>query len=325
MDKYINDGVFYVKEPSNFFLSEEEQATLGLNRATGIDVSLAQGAALTATGGHPYQLAEDVWLKRGYATGTVDSLNGHRFFTIDEDADIEKKWAAILSQKPAFIKTTLWASDEYEKRKGNKDFYGQSGLNPAYLPKIVAKSHAVGLRVTTHVTTAADFHNALVAGADEIAHLPFIGLKPISPGDAKLAAKRGVTVITTCALVLGGRPPSWPKEALPDIQRVQKADLKLLYESGVLLAVGSDSPTDSSVGEADYLQKLGVFDNATLLKIWTLNGAKTIFPKRKIGLLKPGYESSFLALEGNPVEDFSNIHKINLRFKQGNLLPAATR
>lgn len=320
IEKYLDDGVFYVKEPSNFFLGEEEQAALGMNRPTGIDVSLAQGASLTATWGHPYQLAEDVWFKFGYAKGPVDSLNGRRFFTIDSEEDLEKKWNDVLKQKPAFIKTTLWASDEFVQRNHNKAFYGMAGLNPALLPKIVAKAHAAGLRVTTHTTTAADFHNAVAAGVDEAAHLPFIGLTPITEEDAKLAAKRNIMVITTCALAQGGRPPSWPKEELPDIQRVQKADLKRLHDNGVVLAVGSDAPNDSSVGEAEYLQKLGVFDNATLLKMWTKNSAKTIFPKRKIGELKEGYEASFLALDGNPLDDFSNVRKINLRLKQGYLL-----
>ncbi len=48
--------------------------------------------------------------------------------------------------------------------------------------------------------------------------------------------------------------------------------------------------------------------------------AKTIFPERKIGALKPGYETSFLALEGNPLEDWQQVRKIKLRFKQGGLL-----
>jgi imidazolonepropionase-like amidohydrolase len=54
--------------------------------------------------------------------------------------------------------------------------------------------------------------------------------------------------------------------------------------------------------------------------MWTETTAKTIFPMRKIGALKEGYEASFLALEGNPLEDLQNVRKIKLRFKQGFLL-----
>lgn len=34
------------------------------------------------------------------------------------------------------------------------------------------RAHQAGLRVSTHIETAADFHHALVAGVDEIAHMP---------------------------------------------------------------------------------------------------------------------------------------------------------
>ncbi|MGH9844565.1 MAG: hypothetical protein ACREEM_38075 [Blastocatellia bacterium] len=43
-------------------------------------------------------------------------------------------------------------------------------------------------------------------------------------------------------------------------------------------------------------------------------------PQRKIGALSEGYEASFLAWEGNPLEDLQNVRRIKLRFKQGVLL-----
>jgi predicted amidohydrolase YtcJ len=70
----------------------------------------------------------------------------------------------------------------------------------------------------------------------------------------------------------------------------------------------------------EYNNGLGAFDKLTLLKMWTETTPRVIFPKRKIGLLREGYEASFLALEGNPIEDFRNLHRIKLRFKQGGLL-----
>ena len=96
----------------------------------------------------------------------------------------------------------------------------------------------------------------------------------------------------------------------------QKVNLKRLHESGVRLAIGSDIIA-SAVKEFDYLQKLGIFDNLTLLKMWAETTAQTIFPGRKIGELREGYEASFLALEGNPLDDLMNVHRIKLRFKQG--------
>src|SRR5205823_5219828 len=161
-----------------------------------------------------------------------------------------------------------------------------------------------------HVSTAADFHNAVVAGVDEMAHIPMTALTPIAVEDAKLAAAHGVVVITTCAAVPALPPVALPKDSLPQVLAAQLANLKLLRENGVALAIGSDNPTDSSVKEVEYLRGLGVFDNLTLLKMWTETTAEAILPKRKVGALKEGCEASFLALEGNPIEDLQNVRKI---------------
>ena len=65
------------------------------------------------------------------------------------------------------------------------------------------------------------------------------------------------------------------------------------------------------------LHEMKVFDNLTLLKLWCETTARAIFPKRKIGHLKKGYEASFLVLSGNPIENFDNVKGIKMRFKQG--------
>jgi hypothetical protein len=51
--------------------------------------------------------------------------------------------------------------------------------------------------------------------------------------------------------------------------------------------------------------------------MWCENTSWTIFPKRKLGHLKDGYEASLLALGGNPLEDFANVQRIEQRVKQG--------
>ncbi len=316
IQKYLADGVFYVKIQGNLPLTDEMKRRLPINRRDSVDVVFAQGS-LTATEGHPTRLVESL-LGRGYYPGyTKEALKDHRYFTIDSEAELEKKWPLILSLRPDFIKTFLLFSDEFEKRKGDSTYFGLKGLDPRLLPKIVEKAHANNLRVSTHVMNAADFHHAVVAGVDEVAHVPLIGLTPIGAEDAKLAARRGIVVVTTCAIVPNISPRALREADVPEVLKTQLANLKLLRENGVPLAIGSDTVTDSSIKEIEYLQGLGIFDNLTLLKLWTETTAKAIFPKRKIGALSEGYEANFLALEGNPIEDLQNVRKIKTRFKQG--------
>lgn len=135
--------------------------------------------------------------------------------------------------------------------------------------------------------------------------------------DARLAARRGTVVVTTCAIVRALPQTVLPEADVPDVLETQVANLKLLRAHGVTLAIGSDNVADSSFNEVEYLRGLGVFDNLTLIKMWAKTTARAVFPKRRIGALQEGYEASFLALEGNPVEDLLNVRKIKIRFKQG--------
>src|SRR5437879_13032799 len=83
---------------------------------------------------------------------------------------------------------------------------------------IVAKAHASNLRVSTHIESAADFHTALLAGVDEINHMPGFryrdDVKPhqlsefeITESDAKRAASQGPVVVNT----LGGNTKVEPQ------------------------------------------------------------------------------------------------------------------
>jgi hypothetical protein len=318
IQRFLSDGVFYVKIPGNLPLTDEVKRRLPLNRPDGVDAVFAHGAMLTSSGGHPQMLAELVWLRPGYFPGhTKETLKDHRYFTIDSEQDLEKKWPQIIGQRPDFIKVILWHSEEFEKRNNDAAYYGQYGLDPRLLPTVVAKARATGLKVSAHVSDAADFHAAVAAGVDEIAHLPLSGSIPIGTADARLAAERGIVVTTTCGIVRNLPPQILPRDELPQVLQTQLVNLKLLRQSGVPLAIGSDNVNDSSIGELEYLQGLGIFDNLTLLKMWAGTTPRTIFPNRRIGALREGYEASFLALEGNPVEDLNNVRKIRLRFKQG--------
>ena len=263
------------------------------------DVVFANGG-LTATGGHPIRLREQL-LERGQYPGfTKESLRDHGYYVIDSPADLESKWEAILANRPDFIKAFLLRSEEFEKRRDSTDYFGRKGLDPKILGLIVERAHAANLRVSVHVETGTDFHHAISAGADEIAHLPGYNREPqtIRPEDAALAAERGVVVITTAGLARQQRSDPELYEA---IRSAQRANLRLLHELGVRIAIGSDNFVTTSVSEAEYLDELGVFDRPTLLRMLCETTPKSIFPRREIGLLAEGYEATFLALEGDPL------------------------
>jgi hypothetical protein len=348
--QYAADGVLYVKIQGNYPLSAELRASLPMNRPGTPDVLLAQ-TFLTATGGHPIALHESILLAQGFYPGLArEDLKDRVYFTIDTADELEAKWPAILHLQPQFIKTNLWYSDEYELRKDDDAYYGRKALDPSLLPLIVRKAHAADLRVSAHIANGADLRNALLAGVDEIVHAPGAGSIPefesrmdrlafgratdddvrqISAGlaridpndpatlpfdsnDARLAARRGTSVITTMANQMNAPPPLRER-----LRAIQAATLRVLKESGVTVAIGSDNVRDSSLAEVRHLASLGVYSNLELLKLWTETTPRAVFPGRRIGKLEDGYEASFLALEGNPLDDFNNVSRIRLRYKQG--------
>jgi imidazolonepropionase-like amidohydrolase len=300
----------------NIPMSDEIRKRVGLNQPDSVDAMLAQ-EAITATHSHPTELADIFLFPTIYLPGfSKESMSKATIGPVDTVEDLDRKWPAILAQKPDFIKAILIESDEYGQRKNDTSGWVHA-LDPRVVVKIVEKAHAAGLHVSVHVNTASDFHNALMAGADEIAHVPLTGVTSVSEEDAEIAAKRGVVVDTTCAVVPALPPFFLPTSDRAQVLKTQRTNLKVLYEHGVKLAIGTDMPPDTSVKEVDYLRGLGVFDDLTLLKMWTQTTPQTIFPGRKIGALQDGYEASFLALEGNPLDDWKNTQRIRVRFKQG--------
>jgi len=348
--RYRADGVLYVKIQGNYRLTDDQRRRLPINRPGAPDVVFAQ-AFLTASGGHPIPLHEQVLLRQGYYGDTSrEALRDKVYITLDSDGDLRARWPEILALRPDFIKANLWYSDEFERRRQDPAFVGRRALDPALLPNLVQQAHGAGLPVSAHIVNVADFRTALASGVDEIVHVPTFGAfptveariveaasntldesgiaqiaaalskfdpadpdtLPLKSADARLAAARGAVVITTMS------PSSRAPAALrPGIRAVQAAALRLLRDEQVLLAVGSDNVADTSIAEAYHLQSLGVLDNRALLKMWTETTAQAIFPKRRIGRLEEGYEATFLALEGNPLLDWQQVRRIRLRFKQG--------
>jgi (2Fe-2S) ferredoxin len=315
---YLDAGVFYVKIQGNLPVSQNYKDELNLNRPGTLDVQFAHGN-ITATNGHPISLVHNLH-KRGYYKGTpIESLENLRYFTMDTEDDISNKWPLISKYNPDFIKIMLINSDQYDRNINDTSIW-YKGLNPKLVHSIVEKVHHNGLRITAHINNTFDFHHMLVNKVDEIAHMPRMisgfDYKPISADDAKLAAKNETFILTTLAVSLfqGG---TIKKEDIPLAKKYQADDLAMLNKHGALLAIGSDDPTDTSVKEAMYIKDLGIFDNLTLLKIWTENTPKTILPKRKVGLIQAGYEANFISLKGNPIENFESLTKINTKFKQG--------
>lgn len=332
--QFLRAGVFYVKNPNVIpdLLTDEVRSRI--NTPTSIDVAFANGG-LTATGGHPVALHAKLSARGVFEGLGPEDMENRAYFIIDDKKDLEEKWPRIRAGRPDFIKTFLL----YSRPRGGRGEapHRPEGLDPEVLKAIVARAHRDGLRVTTHIETAVDFDNALRAGVDEITHLPIpdravsADLRDylIDARTARLAARRNVTVVATANIFdrpqFGLAGPDAEKSYLDAIRANQRANLHRLADAGVRIAIGSDGisgeqPMVTALDEVMYLHRHGFFDNRTLLKMWAEHTPQAIFPERRIGRLREGYEANFLVLQADPIADFSNVGRIALRVKHGRVL-----
>jgi len=312
-EAYLKAGVFYVKNPNT--LPRTLPATLAaVSKPTTIDAAFS-GGGVTGTDGHPAGVAQRN-IDRG--SWTDADMDGGFIYAIDDAAELEARWREIADASRDFVKTYLLYSEEYAERARDPDARYWKGLDPNLMPRLVELARADGLRVSTHVESATDFRNAVVAGVDEINHLPGFrsgGPEPqggygdasrITEEDARNAAARGTVVVTTIGSAL------WQGEA--------EDNLRLLHAAGVTLAVGTDSYEASPVREIKELHDTDIFSDLELLRMWAIDTPKTIFPTRRIALLTDGYEASFLVLAGSPLQEFDFVLRIRLGVKQGHII-----
>jgi imidazolonepropionase-like amidohydrolase len=77
----------------------------------------------------------------------------------------------------------------------------------------------------------------------------------------------------------------------------------------------------TAVTEIAALARSGLFTNLELLRLWSIETPRAIFPKRKLGAFDDGYEASFVVLREDPLLDIRATRDITRRVKQGMLLP----
>jgi imidazolonepropionase-like amidohydrolase len=314
---YLRDGIFYVKDQANAPIGRRPFHAI-LNRPAAFDY-LSANQGWTSPGGHPVE----VILRAGPAGTPMGDLVRQRMdpdfaMLVDTPADVERHWPLFLAgtPRPDFVKIFLFWSEDHARRRADPRFEGNRGLDPALVPMIVRLAHRDGLQVSAHVYTAADFRAAVDGGVDQIAHLPG-GRQPdpapflLTAADARRAQQRGVTVITTIT--------QHGDAALTDqLVRTQYAhNIRLLRRAGVPLLLGSDKFGETAAVEAAALARSGLFTNLELLRMWSVTTPRAIFPNRRIGQLRDGYEASFLVLGGDPLADFANSGRIVRRVKQG--------
>jgi imidazolonepropionase-like amidohydrolase len=185
------------------------------------------------------------------------------------------------------------------------------------LKTIVETARSSGRLVCAHATSKEGMRRAALAGVATIEH-----------GDAgdievfRLMANRGVALCPTLAVgVAISRYRGWRTGIDPEPSSVkEKRDsFKAALEAGVTIVNGSDVGVFAHGDEARELELLvdyGMKPAQTLLSATGTN-AKVLRLDDRLGAVKPGLLADLIAVEGNPAESISALHKVRLVMKGG--------
>lgn len=171
---HLRDGIFYVKDHGTAPLFHDQMRPL-LGGPGSVDyISAHQG--FTGPNGHPIEIVDGLTSMGILPAGWGKTHGeGDALFVVTSVKDIDRVWPRFIAGKPDFVKVFLVHSEEYAARRDNPSLTPKDrGLDPALVPAIVARAHSARLRVSAHIETAHDFHLAIAAGVDDIAHMPFV-------------------------------------------------------------------------------------------------------------------------------------------------------
>jgi imidazolonepropionase-like amidohydrolase len=339
---YIDEGVAYVGVLTNYNNGSKETRPF-INKAGALDVAYTN-AGFTCTLGHPFLAYEPFAM--GLYTWWKDTSNlqkikasrlaeGKAYYFVDSKADVDKHWNNYLLSKPDLIKIFLLDTKNHDALMQNGKM-GDKGLSEEVAAYIVQKAHTAGLRVVAHIETVSDMKIGLKIGVDIFAHMPNYNYNynvgkelealKFSKEELLKIKEKPPYMIPTLSLNIGN---STIYEASNNYQgtldsvrfnktlNYQKQALAILKAAGFQFAIGSDVYSQTLSPEYNYWFTHQLFNPEFIINTMCNVSAQMLYPNRKIGQLRAGYEASFITLDKNPMDDWKNLGKINLKIKQG--------
>jgi len=122
----------------------------------------------------------------------------------------------------------------------------------------------------------------------------------------------------------GGLPVTADNDQLyKDSYRAMLAMTKRMYDAGIPILAGTDSTAGLMLHRELELEVQAGIPPAKSLQIATFNAARLLKQEKELGSIAPGKRADFLLVDGNPVENISDIRRDRLVMKDGTLYQSA--
>jgi imidazolonepropionase-like amidohydrolase len=186
---------------------------------------------------------------------------------------------------------------------------------------IVTEAHELGRKVATHAHGTAGIKAAILAGVDSVEHSSLIDDEGI-----RLAKEHGTylvmdTYTDTYILEQGARmgmlPESVEKER--QIAELERENLAKAYKAGVKMAFGTDAgvyPHGDNAKQFAFYVRYGMTP-MDAIRTATVNAADLLGWADRVGALEPGKFADLIAVEGNPLDDVTQLERVRFVMKGG--------
>ena len=191
---------------------------------------------------------------------------------------------------------------------------------------MVEEAHKAGRKTATHAQGLQGIKNALYAGVDSIEHGCFLDDECLE----LMKEQNTFLVPTLCApqcIIDKGVENGVAKYAVDKTLKVKDAhveSVKKAYDKGIQIALGTDAGTpfnyhSNTAYEMELLSKLNI-SNMDILKIATYNSARCVGVEKDYGSIEVGKQADIVCLNENPLDDISNVRKINRVIQSGKIV-----
>lgn len=291
----INAGVTTIRDCGSADLSFKMAQQQKLFTAPKIHLSITP---LVMTGGHFDLLLPSGWdmeiIYPGFPKGRCDGVE-----------EVLKKTREVKRAGADFIK--VMASGGVLTTNSSPEF---AQFNKKELKIIVCEAKANDMKVSAHCHSLKGMNNCIDAGFSSIEHGTFIDKKT-----SKRMVEKDVSLVPTLLVhqfLYENGFPEWDSyadektEKLKEIVKVHKENIRVAYEQGVNILMGTDSgviPHGHNLEELKHLTDIGMSE-AEAIAAGTVRAAEFL-GFDNLGLVRKNYVADLILVNSNPLDDIT--------------------